>query len=59
LTACTRCGRQIEPGQLWDLDHTDDRSGYLGPAHRSCNRSAGAVKGNRARGAVRRSSREW
>jgi len=35
---------------LWDLDHTDDGLGYLGPAHRTCNRSKGARKGNRLRG---------
>lgn len=39
---CARCGRWIQPGQLWDLDHRDDRQGYLGPSHRSCNRSIGA-----------------
>jgi hypothetical protein len=50
--ACTRCGRLIVPGSRWDLDHTEDRSGYLGPAHHSCNRRAGAIKGNQARGAA-------
>ena len=30
---CCRCGRLIEPGQPWHLDHRDDRSGYLGPSH--------------------------
>jgi hypothetical protein len=38
---CTRCGEKIEPGSAWDLDHTDNRRGYLGPAHRSCNRRNG------------------
>lgn len=43
---CARCGDVIEPGEAWDLDHDDTRTGYLGPSHASCNRSAGAVKGN-------------
>ncbi|MGW6225747.1 hypothetical protein ACWFQT_01410 [Cellulosimicrobium cellulans] len=47
---CTVCGRPVTAAMLWDLDHTDDGLGYLGPAHRSCNRSKGARKGNRLRG---------
>lgn len=46
---CERCGKPILPGQLWDLDHTDDRTGYLGPSHRQCNR----------RKTRRRQSRDW
>ena len=48
---CCRCGRWIHPLSPWDLDHTDDRTGYRGPAHRGCNRRAGAIKGNKQRGA--------
>ncbi len=44
MPPCSRCGYPVLPGQAWDLDHTDDRTGYLGPAHAHCNRSAGAYK---------------
>lgn len=37
---CGRCPEQIMPGQLWHLDHTDDRAGYIGPSHDHCNLSA-------------------
>ena len=46
---CGRCG-----GPMWraqarhlDLDHTEDRAGYRGLAHRKCNRSAGQAKAMR------------
>jgi hypothetical protein len=45
-----RCGLAIEPGEPWDLDHTDDRRSYLGPSHVRC---------NRATAKPRRQSREW
>jgi hypothetical protein len=54
---CVFCGELIEPGEPWDLDHKPDLKGWTGPAHRHCNRSAGAAKGNRAR--KLRQSREW
>ena len=43
--ACCRCGGWIVPGQPWDLDHNEDRTGYLGAAHRACNRSVGGRHG--------------
>ena len=47
---CPRCGEPMWPdSQDLDLDHTDDRSGYLGLSHAFCNRSAGAKVGNRQR----------
>lgn len=58
---CARCGGVIVPGSRWDLGHTDDRSGWVGPEHASCNRAAGARVGNARRGRQRlgRPSREW
>lgn len=49
--ACSRCGGPMWRSQarLLDLDHTDDRSGYRGLAHRACNRRAGQAKGMRGR----------
>jgi hypothetical protein len=40
------------PGQALDLDHRDDRAGYLGMSHATCNRRAGqrlAMERRRAR----------
>lgn len=44
---CARCGRLILPSQNWHLDHSDDRSGYLGPSHEACNTSAGGKAAHR------------
>lgn len=43
---CGRCGQPMWRSQakLLDLDHTDDRAGYRGLAHRACNRRAGQAK---------------
>jgi hypothetical protein len=48
-------GGFIHPLEPWDLDHSDDRRHWMGPAHRACNRSAGARKRN----AKTRRSRAW
>lgn len=62
---CPHCGRETVTGNAhggycgWDLDHDDaDRSGYYGPAHSCCNRSAGAQTSVRRR-AARSWSRRW
>jgi hypothetical protein len=41
------------PGQALDLDHRDDRAGYLGMSHSRCNRQAGGRLGNERRRAQR------
>ena len=48
---CPRCHRPMWRAQarLLDLDHTDDRTGYQGLAHRRCNRRAGQAASMRAR----------
>jgi hypothetical protein len=63
---CVRCYRPILPRlHAFDLDHTEDRLGWLGPAHRFCNRSHAARKGNALRAQQKplrpkwRTSREW
>lgn len=41
---CARCGEYIQPGAAWHLDHSDDRTGYLGPSCARCNLSAAGKK---------------
>ena len=35
---CVMPTRRIQPGQDWDLGHTDDRRTWRGPEHARCNR---------------------
>jgi hypothetical protein len=43
-TVCCRCGEPIKPSDEWHLDHSDDRRGYLGVAHKLCNLRAAGLK---------------
>ena len=52
LALCCRCGLPIEPGQAWDLDHRDDRRGYLGPSHTGLRRIVRRVGIGRPRSLV-------
>jgi hypothetical protein len=46
---CARCGQRIQRHEQWQLGHSDNRDGYLGASHASCNARAGAHKANRNR----------
>jgi hypothetical protein len=59
---CVMPGRWIPPGTPWDLGHTDDRTGWIGPCHAKCNRVAGNRSPRRRRRRVSRpfiTSRRW
>lgn len=60
LAFCVRCHDAILPDEPWDLDHTEDRRGWAGPAHACCNRRAGQARSRHAsRSTVRLWSRVW
>jgi hypothetical protein len=41
---CVRCGQPMWPGMPVELDHSDDRTFYLGLSHKACNRRDGQAK---------------
>lgn len=57
-TRCRRCGltlaerRLTHPRATWDAGHPDPGQTGYAPECSSCNRSAGAAKGNRQRNGV-------
>jgi hypothetical protein len=53
MAPCPRCGLPMRPGERLDLDHTDDRTGYLGLSHSRCNQAAGSRIGSANRKARR------
>ena len=57
---CSRCKQPIKADEAFDLDHNDDRTGYLGPAHVKCNRSVGGRNGAAVTNAKwSMTTREW
>lgn len=46
---CHLCGERMWPHEELALDHTEDRTGYRGIAHASCNARDGAQRGNALR----------
>lgn len=53
-------GQPIQPGQPFDLGHTDDRTSYTGPECLPCNRGAGGASGAAVLNARRAMTiREW
>lgn len=59
LAKCARCGETILAGQAFDLDHTDDRRGYLGPSHRFARDCKAGGNRSTKRPRVSVSSQRW
>lgn len=45
---CCLCGQEMAAGEPLALDHTEDRTGYRGVAHLSCNAAEGAARAGRS-----------
>lgn len=43
VLTCATCPTEIRDGDKWDLGHTPDRTGYLGPQCVPCNRATARV----------------
>jgi hypothetical protein len=56
---CCRCNEPIHAGEEWHLDHSDDRAGYLGVSHASCNLRAAAAVTNGRRAPTRFQERPY
>lgn len=48
-TRCPHCDEYMWPHDELHLDHTEDRTGYIGIVHAHCNTSDAARRGNAAR----------
>jgi hypothetical protein len=59
LARCARCGERIAAGIAWDLDHTNDRRGYLGPSHRFAKDCKAGGNRSTCRPRVSVSSQRW
>lgn len=46
---CATCPTVLK-GAAWDLGHTEDRTGYIGPQCLTCNRSDGGRRGRASQG---------
>jgi hypothetical protein len=56
---CATCGLLIQPGESWDLGHTEDRTGWAGPEHAKCNRSKAGVKGHQVQLRSAKPTDDW
>jgi len=54
---CPRCGKRIEAGSEWDLDHLP--GGVRAPSHRRCNRATLLHPRQAAQESELKTSREW